>query len=60
VATQLPATNWSAVTSFDFNAAPDETAFETGWQPVQWPIARSALPASSQCFFRLKRTWLGY
>lgn len=60
VATQLPATNWSVLASFELDVAPDETAFETGWQPIEWPIARSALPASPPYFFRLKRTWLGY
>lgn len=59
-ATQLPATNWSALASFEFNAAPDQTAFETGWQPVEWPVELASLPPAAQHFFRLRRTWLAY
>ncbi len=58
--TQLPATNWSALASFEFNAAPDDTAFDTGWQPVEWPVDLADLPPFPQHFFRLKRTWLAY
>ena len=59
-ATQLPATNWSALASFESNTGPDQNAFETGWQPVEWPVDLSALPPSPNYFFRLKRTWLAY
>ena len=58
--TQMPATNWSPLASFEFTATPDLTSFETGWQPVEWPINRSGLPPSPHHFFRLKRTWLAY
>jgi len=43
--TQLPATNWSALASFEFNAEPDQTSFETGWQPVEWTVDLSASPS---------------
>jgi hypothetical protein len=56
--TQLPSTNWSALASFEFNANPDQTSFETGWQPVEWTVDLSALPPSPHHFFRLRRTWL--
>jgi hypothetical protein len=59
-ATQLPATNWSALAYFEFNTRPDQNAFETGWQPVEWPVDLSALPPSPNYFFRLRRTWLAY
>ncbi len=58
--TQLAATNWSALGSFELTTGLDQTSFETGWQPVEWAVDLSVLPPSPHYFFRLKRTWLAY
>jgi hypothetical protein len=55
--TDLAGNNWVWLASYTNDVLPDAASFDSGWKALTRTVGVSSLPASSQYYFRFKRSW---